>query len=77
MSIDDTKEYFGKSYTAVEYKGRPSDFLPSEDDPQCKICAIEPNYCKMMDECHSEIPFIFVKTEYVKMMDIARQFLNT
>lgn len=77
MSIDDTVTFFGHEYTAVEYTERPADFMPSDDDPQCKICAIEPNYCKMMEECHSEIPFIFVKTEYVKMMDIARQFLNT
>ena len=47
MSINDTKEYFGKSYMAVEYNCKPSDFMPSDDDPQCKICAVEPNYCGM------------------------------
>ncbi len=68
MRINDTKEYFGKSYTAVEYT-EPLDFQPTDDDPQCKICAVEPNYCKMMDECHSEeCPFIFVKTEYANAM---------
>ena len=39
MSINDTKEYFGKSYTAVEYI-EPIDFMPTDDDIQCKICAV-------------------------------------
>jgi len=74
MSINDTKEYFGKSYMAVEYNGKPSDFLPSDDDPQCKICAVEPNYCGMCDECHGDVPFVFVKTDYAKAMETVMQF---
>jgi hypothetical protein len=79
MSINDTKEYFGKSYMAVEYNGKPSDFMPSDfmpsdDDPQCKICAVEPNYCGMCDECHGDIPFVFVKTDYAKAMETVMQF---
>ena len=35
MRINDTKEYFGKSFTAVEYV-EPMDFQPTDDDPQCK-----------------------------------------
>lgn len=71
MRINDTKDYFGKSYTAVEYVGQPADFQPTDDDPQCKICAVEPNYCKMMAECHCEQnPFVFVKTKYAKAMSI-------
>lgn len=70
MRINDTKEYFGKSYTAVEYT-EPLDFQPTDDDPQCKICAVEPNYCKMQSECHSkENPFVFVKSDYARAMSI-------
>lgn len=70
MRINETKEYFGKSYYAVEYNGAPADFLPSEDDPQCKICAVEPNYCGMQKECHGEVPFVFIKSEYANAMNI-------
>lgn len=68
MKIGETVEFWGNEYTAVYYNGIPSDFLPTDDDAQCKICAIEPNYCKMMEQCHGVVPFIFVKTEYVKAM---------
>lgn len=73
MKIGEEKEYFGKSYTAVYYNGMPSDIRPSDDDsmfddPKCKICAVEPNYCKMQDECNGNVPFIFLKSEYVKAM---------
>lgn len=68
MRINETTEYFGKSYMAVEYEGQPADFMPSDDDPQCKICAVAPNYCKMRNECHGETPFVFVKTEYANAM---------
>ena len=26
------------------------------------------NYCKMQDECNGNVPFIFLKSEYVKAM---------
>lgn len=68
MSINDTKEYFGKSYTAVEYI-EPIDFIPTDDDMQCRICAVEPFFCEMKNECHGEIPFVFVKTEYADAMN--------
>lgn len=70
--INDEVTFFGNTYMAVEYDGRPADFFPTDDDAQCKICAIEPNYCKMMEQCHGAVPFIFVKTEYVKAMDYLR-----
>lgn len=73
MKIGEERQFFGKSYTAVYYKGIPADFRPSDDDAQCKICAIEPNYCKMMEQCHGVVPFIFVKTEYVKAMSVLSQ----
>ena len=69
MKINDIMEYFGKSYVAVEYNGRPADFQPTDDDPQCKICAVSPNYCKMIGECHrDENPFVFVKLEFANAM---------
>ena len=68
MKIGETKEDWGNSYTAIPYTEPPADFMPSEDDAQCKICAIEPNYCKMMEECHGLTAFIFIKTEYAKAM---------
>ncbi len=76
MRINDKKEYFGKSYTAVEYNGEPADFMPTDDDPQCKICAVEPNYCKMRNECHGETPFVFVKSEYASAMDIVAMVMG-
>ena len=68
MKIGEEKEYWGQRYTAVAYNERPADFIPNDDDAQCKICAIEPNYCKMQDECHGAVPFIFVKSIYIKAM---------
>lgn len=64
------KTYNGKQYTAVPYDGRPADFMPDEDeDPQCKLCALMPNWCGMRDECHGTQPFVFVKSRYTKAME--------
>lgn len=72
MKIGEEKEYFGQTYTAVAYNERPADFMPTDDDTddQCRICAVEPNYCKMKDQCHGVVPFIFVKSIYVKAMSV-------
>ena len=72
MKIGDTVEFWGNEYTAVLYKGIPEDFLPDEEsDPQCKLCALEPNYCGKKvskDDCHGIAAFVFVKSIYVKAM---------
>ena len=76
MKIGDTVEFWGNEYTAVHYKGIPADFLPDdESDQQCKLCALEPNYCKMKDDCHGDNPFVFVKAEQVRAMDFLRNNL--
>lgn len=72
MKIGDTVEFCGNEYTAVYYKGIPADFLPDEEsDQQCRLCALEPNYCKKkvsIDDCHGMSAFVFVKSIYVKAM---------
>jgi hypothetical protein len=72
MKIGDTVEFLGNEYTAVRYNGIPADFLPDEEsDLQCKLCALEPNYCKKkvsIDDCHGITAFVFVNSIYVKAM---------
>ena len=69
------KMYNGKQYTAVPYDGRPADFMPDEDeDPQCKLCALMPNWCGMRQYCHSEEPFVFVQTRYIEAMSLGDIF---
>ena len=75
--INDTVEFFGKQFVAVEYMKRPADerpadFFPTDDDQQCRVCQLAPNYCKMKDDCHGENPFVFVKAEQVRAMDFLR-----
>lgn len=69
MKIGEKKEFLGNSYTTIPYTEPPADFIPIDDDVQCKVCEIEPNYCKMMEECHGLPAFIFIKTEYAKAMN--------
>lgn len=73
MTIGEEKEYHGTMYTAVRWNGVPSDFRPSEDDPQCKLCAVSPTYCKMMDDCHGSVAFIFVQKRYIKALATLNQ----
>lgn len=73
MRIGDEVTFWGQDYTAVRYvpELQTVDFVLMDDDKQCRICALEPNYCKEkidIDECHSCNGFIFVKSEYVKAM---------
>ena len=68
MRIGETTEYHGTEYTAVAYNERPADFMPTDDDPQCKLCAVMPNYCRMQDECHGTPAFVLVKTRYIEGM---------
>ncbi len=69
MKHGDKVQFWGNEYTAVPYDERDTaSFLPTDDDKQCKLCALEPNYCKMMDVCHNYPPFIFVKSIYVEAM---------
>lgn len=73
MKIGDTVEFCGNEYTAVRYdaQSQTADFMPTDDDKQCRICALEPNYCNKkidIDECHSYNGFIFVKSIYIKAM---------
>lgn len=72
MKIGDTVEFWGNEYTAVRYNGIPADFLPDEEsDQQCRLCALEPNYCNKkvsIDDCHGIAAFVFVKSIYVKAM---------
>ena len=72
MKIGDTVEFWGNDYTAIAFKGIPADFLPDEEsDLQCKICALEPNYCGKKvskDDCHGIAAFIFIKSVYFKAM---------
>lgn len=70
--INDTVEFFGNQYIAVEYIERPADFFPTDDDQQCRVCQLAPNYCKMKDDCHGDDPFVFVKAEQVRAMDFLR-----
>ena len=69
--INDEVTFFGNTYTAVEYTERPADFFPTDDDQQCRICQLAPNYCKMKGDCHGETPFVFVKSDHAKMMENA------
>ena len=69
------KTYNGKQYTAVPYNGRPADFMPDEDeDPQCKLCALMPNWCDMKKYCHGEEPFVFVLARYINAMKLGEIF---
>ena len=72
MKIGDTVEFWGNEYTAVYYKGIPADFLPDEEsDPQCRLCALEQNYCGKKvskDDCHGIAAFVFVNSIYVRAM---------
>lgn len=68
MMAGDTMERNGTEYMAVAYNGTPSDFMPTDDDPQCKLCALMPNYCNMKVACHGEQPFVLVKSIYLKAM---------
>lgn len=68
------KTYNGKQYTALPYNGRPADFMPDEDeDPQCKLCALMPSYCKMHEECHGSEPYIFVNSIFIEAMEVMKQ----
>lgn len=73
--INDTVEFWGNRYVAVEYTERPADFFPTGDDDQCRICQLSQNYCKMKEDCHGVLPFVFVKAEHVKVMDYLRNNL--
>lgn len=72
MKTGDEVEFWGNKYTAVPYTEAPVDFVPLDDDDndlQCRICALEPNYCGKKvpkDDCHGIGAFVFVKSEYVK-----------
>lgn len=70
--INDEVTFFGNTYMAVEYDGRPAEFFPTDDDDQCRICQLAPNFCKMKDDCHGDTPFVFVKSSHVMAMDIVR-----
>jgi hypothetical protein len=69
--INDTVEFFGNQYIAVEYTERPADFFPTDDDQQCRVCQLAPNFCKMKEDCHGDTPFVFVKSAHAKMMENA------
>lgn len=67
--INDTVEFWGNRYVAVEYTERPADFFPTGDDDQCRICQLSPNYCKMKDDCHGFPAFVFVRAEYIEALN--------
>ena len=69
MSINDKVEFFGNTYVAVEYTGRPIGMIPTKEDEQCSLCQLSENFCKMKDECHQEPRFIFAKEKHVRLMD--------
>lgn len=62
MTTGDKVTFNGKDYIAVRYKD-PFTLNPEQGDPQCRICQLAPNFCKLYDECHSTIPFVFVKSD--------------
>jgi hypothetical protein len=69
IKINDTVEFFGNEYIAVEYKEQPAVFFPNEDDDQqCRVCQLSDNYCKIKDDCHGDRPFVFVKDDIVHAM---------
>ena len=73
MKIGDTVEFWGNEYTAVRYdaQSQTADFMPTDDDKQCRICALEPNYCGKKvskDDCHGIAAFVFVNSIYVRAM---------
>lgn len=59
------KTFFGNDYTSVAYKTPPANLNPEHGDPQCRICQLSPNFCKLHDECHGSQPFIFVRSEMI------------
>lgn len=70
MRIGETTEKNGTEYIAVAYNERPAEFFPvEEDDPQCRLCALMPNYCGMKDECHGTPAFVFVRRKYLEAMN--------
>lgn len=66
MTPGDTKTFFGIEYTAISYRHHPANLNPIHGDPQCRICQLAPNFCKLHDECHGSVPFVFVKSNILK-----------
>lgn len=71
MTPGDTITFFGNEYTAVYYRNHPANLNPEHGDPQCRICQLAPNFCKMHDECHGSLPFFFAKSKIVKAISSA------
>lgn len=69
-----TVTFFGQQFARVSYNDEPEDYDPNDinlmfDDPQCKLCAVEPNYCKTQHQCHDKAnPFVFVKSKYIRLL---------
>lgn len=68
MKIGDRTTTNGNGYVAIAYRRFPADFFPTDDDQQCRICQLAPNFCKMMDDCHGIAPFVFVKADIFDAM---------
>lgn len=67
MKPGDTTTFFGTEYLAVFYRN-PATLNPEHGDPQCRICQLAPNFCKLHDECHGRLPFVFVKLDICKAL---------
>ena len=65
------KTFFGQDYTAIAYRSHPATLNPEYGDPQCRICQLAPNFCKLHDECHGSKPFVFVRTDIFNAMNSA------
>ena len=68
MNINDEITFNGKRYTAVMYDERTSlNMLTTDADPQCRICPLNVgrDECKYKQECHGDVPFVFVESVYV------------
>lgn len=66
MNIGESKEYFGKLYTAVAYQGTPKGCATLQEDEQCNACGVDQYYCGLKDECHNEeCPFVMIKTQFL------------
>lgn len=71
MKPGDTTTFFGTEYIAVFYRNHPANLNPEHGDPQCRICQLAPNFCKLNDECHGSVPFVFVKSNILKAISSA------
>ena len=57
-----------KTYVPIPYTGYPSEMLELGGDNQCRVCALMPNTCGMMEKCHGENPFIYIETKDAKAL---------